>query len=102
MMLGMIAVLTGGRRRRRLECGVDFCLDAAGGQGLQPGLGFAGSDGLADPELPSPNVRFGGRHDAILDAFVDHGKSLFPKKGEGPLFASALNPDNYGIGPAVD
>ena len=101
-MLGGIAVSLGGRRRRRSECTVDFDLNATGGQGPQPRLGFSGSDGLADLELPSPNVRLVGRHDAILDAFVDHGKSPFQKKGEGLLFASAINPDIYGIAPAVE
>jgi hypothetical protein len=99
-MFGAIAVSIGGRCCRCPECSVDFCLYAAGGHGLQPRLGFAGSDRIADPKLPSPDIRFGGRRDAILDASVDRGKIPI-KKREGLLSASAINPDNYGIGPAV-
>jgi hypothetical protein len=96
-MLSVIAVSIGGWCRRCLECSVDFCLNPASGHGLQPRLGFAGSDGLADPELPSPDIRFGGGHDIILDAFVDHWKSRSLKKREGLFSASAINPGNYGI-----
>jgi hypothetical protein len=101
LMFGAPAVSIAGHYRRCPECGVDLCLNAAGGQGLQLRLGFAGSGGLANLELPSPNVRLGGGHDAILDAFVDHRKSPFPTKAVGLLFSFAINPDNYGIGPLL-
>jgi hypothetical protein len=100
-MFSVIAIPISGWFCRRLKCSVDSCLNAASGHGLQPRLGFAGSDGIADLKLPSPDIRFGGRHDAILDAFVEHRKSPLSKNEEGLLSASAINPDNYGIGPAV-
>jgi hypothetical protein len=101
LMFGAIAISIGGRRRRRFECGVDFCLNPASGHGLQPRLGFTGPDDLANLELPSPDIGFGGRRDAVLDALVDHRKSHSQKNREGLLSASAINPGKYGIGPAV-
>lgn len=101
LMFGAVAVSIGGRCRRRFECGVDFCLNPASGHGLQPRLGFTGPDDLADLELPSPDIGFGGRRDAVLDALVDHRKSHSQKNREGLLSASAINPGKYGIGPAV-
>jgi len=35
-------------------------------------LVFAGSDALADLELPLPDIRFGRGRDAVSDAFVNH------------------------------
>lgn len=101
LMFGAIAISIGGRCRRRFQCGVDFCLNPASGHGLQPRLGFTGPDDLADLELPSPDIGFGGRRDAVLDTLVDHRKSHSQKNREGLLSASAINPGKYGIGPAV-
>jgi hypothetical protein len=98
-MLGSVALSIGGRRGRCLECGVNFCLNAARGQGHQPRLGFGGSDAIADLELPSPNTPFGARRDAIFAAFVT--ENPHSQKRGGLLFTSAINPGIYGIGPIV-
>lgn len=53
-----------------VEGAVNAELDAADGQQVDPGFGFAGLDLVADPELPFPDARSRCRHDGIFDAPV--------------------------------
>jgi hypothetical protein len=62
----------------RAEGGINLRLNAPSGERRQPGLRSAGFDLVADLEPPFPDIRFGGRHDRVFYAFVDHGGSQFP------------------------